>query len=135
MTITLAAVYTPIGIQEASRVRSSGVCLYAGRAVIVSGIVALTLSPMMSSRMLREGDAERGYAGWVNRRFEAIRKWYSGVLTRPMGNRAAVVVFSAFIALLIVPLAMYRRTNWPRTKTRDSSSVSSMRPPMPRSTR
>jgi multidrug efflux pump len=38
--------------------------------VIVSGVVALTLSPMMGAKLLRAGDNERGYAGWVNRRFE-----------------------------------------------------------------
>ncbi len=108
MTITLAAVYTPIGVQgglTGALFREFAFTL-AG-AVIVSGIVALTLSPMMSSRMLREGDAERGYAGWVNRRFDAIRKWYSGVLARTMGNRWAVVVFSLLIAALIPPLAMF----------------------------
>ena len=42
-------------------------------AVIVSGIVALTLSPMMASKLLRAGATERGFAGIVNRRFESVR--------------------------------------------------------------
>src|SRR5262249_4417435 len=57
MTITLAAVYTPVGIQgglTGALFREFAFTL-AG-AVIVSGVVALTLSPMMSSRLLREGD-------------------------------------------------------------------------------
>ncbi len=61
MTITLAAVYTPIGIQgglTGALFREFAFTL-AG-AVIVSGVVALTLSPMMSSKLLREGDAETG---------------------------------------------------------------------------
>ncbi len=58
MTITLAAVYTPIGIQgglTGALFREFAFTL-AG-AVIVSGVVALTLSPMMGSALLREGDS------------------------------------------------------------------------------
>src|SRR5205807_8120170 len=60
MTITLAAVYAPIGLQgglTGALFREFAFTL-AG-AVIVSGIVALTLSPMMGSRLLRSGDTER----------------------------------------------------------------------------
>ena len=65
MTITLAAVYAPIGLQgglTGALFREFAFTL-AG-AVIVSGVVALTLSPMMGSRLLRAGDTERGFAGW-----------------------------------------------------------------------
>ena len=64
MTITLAAVYAPIGIQgglTGALFREFAFTL-AG-AVVVSGIVALTLSPMMGSKLLREGDADKGFAG------------------------------------------------------------------------
>ena len=74
MTITLAAVYTPVAIQgglTGSLFREFAFTL-AG-AVIVSGIVALTLSPMMGSKLLRAGDTERGFAGFVNRRFESVQ--------------------------------------------------------------
>jgi multidrug efflux pump len=57
MTITLAAVYTPVAIQgglTGALFREFAFTL-AG-AVIVSGVVALTLSPMMGSRLLRAGD-------------------------------------------------------------------------------
>ena len=71
MTITLAAVYAPVGIQgglTGALFREFAFTL-AG-AVIVSGVVALTLSPMMGSKLLRAGDTERGFAGIVNRTFE-----------------------------------------------------------------
>ncbi len=61
MTITLAAVYAPIGIQgglTGALFREFAFTL-AG-AVMVSGIVALTLSPMMGSKLLRAGDTEQG---------------------------------------------------------------------------
>ena len=59
MTITLAAVYTPVAIQgglTGTLFREFAFTL-AG-AVLVSGVVALTLSPMMGSRLLRAGDSE-----------------------------------------------------------------------------
>ena len=87
MTITLAAVYTPVGIQgglTGALFREFAFTL-AG-AVIVSGVVALTLSPMMGAKLLRAGDNERGYAGWVNRRFESVRNAYS----RDAGGNAPV---------------------------------------------
>src|SRR3954464_376721 len=74
MTVTLAAVYAPLGIQgglTGSLFREFAFTL-AG-AVIVSGIVALTLSPMMGANLLRAGAAERGLAGWINRRFDSVR--------------------------------------------------------------
>src|SRR5437868_9298177 len=64
MTITLAAVYAPVGIQgglTGALFREFAFTL-AG-AVIVSGVVALTLSPMMGSRLLRAGDTDKGFAG------------------------------------------------------------------------
>ncbi len=83
MTITLAAVYTPIGIQgglTGALFREFAFTL-AG-AVLVSGIVALTLSPMMGSKLLRAGDTERGFAGWINRRFESVRNAYTRTADR-----------------------------------------------------
>src|SRR5262245_37740898 len=77
MTITLAAVYTPVALQgglTGALFREFAFTL-AG-AVIVSGIVALTLSPMMGSRLLRATDDERGFAGWINRRFDRLRDGY-----------------------------------------------------------
>src|SRR5258706_6119260 len=66
MNITLAAVYTPVALQgglTGSLFREFAFTL-AG-AVIISGFVALTLSPRMGSKLLRGGDTERGLAGWV----------------------------------------------------------------------
>jgi multidrug efflux pump len=107
MTITLAAVYTPIGIQgglTGALFREFAFTL-AG-AVIVSGVVALTLSPMMSSKLLREGDAEKGFAGWINRQFDRLRNAYMRVLGVTVGNRWAVIAFCSVIGLLWAPFLM-----------------------------
>ncbi len=108
MTITLVAVYTPIGIQgglTGALFREFAFTL-AG-AVLVSGIVALTLSPMMASKLLRPGDAERGYAGWVNRRFEWLRCTYSRALERTVEFRWPVLTFATMMAVMIIPLSMF----------------------------
>ena len=108
MTITLAAVYAPIGIQgglTGALFREFAFTL-AG-AVIVSGVVALTLSPMMGSRLLRAGDTERGFAGWINRRFDRLRERYTGVLSRSLAYRPVVITLWAIVALLIVPFYMF----------------------------
>ncbi|MDP9267658.1 MAG: efflux RND transporter permease subunit [Acidobacteriota bacterium] len=108
MTITLAAVYAPIGLQgglTGSLFREFAFTL-AG-AVLVSGIVALTLSPMMSSRLLRSGDAERGFAGWVNRRFDTVRRAYTGALTGTLRFRPVVLVLWAIVAVLTIPFYMF----------------------------
>ncbi len=108
MTITLAAVYTPVAIQgglTGALFREFAFTL-AG-AVIVSGIVALTLSPMMGSRLLRAGDTERGFAGWVNRRFEALRARYSRALSWTLADRPVVLVLWAIVVVLIVPFYLF----------------------------
>src|SRR5205809_6112409 len=108
MTITLAAVYTPVGIQgglTGALFREFAFTL-AG-AVIVSGVVALTLSPMMGSKLLRSGDSERGFAGWINRRFESVRRGYSGALSATLRYRPVVLVLWLIVAALIVPFYMF----------------------------
>src|SRR5712692_8071007 len=108
MTITLAAVYAPVGIQgglTGALFREFAFTL-AG-AVIISGIVALTLTPMMGSKLLRAGDTERGFAGWVNRRFENVRNTYSRILCGTLQYRPVVFVLWAIVILLIVPFYMF----------------------------
>jgi multidrug efflux pump len=104
MTITLVAVYTPVAIQgglTGSLFREFAFTL-AG-AVVVSGIVALTLSPMMGSRLLRAGDTERGFAGWINRRFDTVRETYKRALGGTLQYRPVVYVVWGFVVLLIPP--------------------------------
>ena len=108
MTITLAAVYAPIGIQgglTGALFREFAFTL-AG-AVVVSGVVALTLSPMMGSKLLRAGDTERGFAGIVNRRFEHVRSLYTRLLSGTLKYRPVVLTVWAIVALLMIPLYMF----------------------------
>jgi multidrug efflux pump len=108
MTITLAAVYTPVAIQgglTGALFREFAFTL-AG-AVIVSGVVALTLSPMMGSRLLRAGDTEKGFAGWINRRFDAVRSAYTRALAGTLRYRPVVLVLWGIVVALVVPFYMF----------------------------
>src|SRR6202795_1535855 len=108
MTITLAAVYAPIGIQgglTGALFREFAFTL-AG-AVTVSGIVALTLSPMMGSKLLRAGDADRGFSGIVNRQFERVRSLYTRTLTGTLNYRPVVLTVWVIVAVLAVPFYMF----------------------------
>ena len=104
MTITLAAVYAPIGFQgglTGSLFREFAFTL-AG-AVLISGIVALTLSPMMSSKLLKPN-----HDGWlprqIDRAFDFVRRSYSRALGATLRNRPAVYVVWIGLALLVVPM-------------------------------
>ena len=108
MTITLAAVYAPIGLQgglTGTLFREFAFTL-AG-AVLVSGVVALTLSPMMSSKLLREGDSHRGYAGWVNRQFSRLRDRYVRTLTNTLRWRPVTLTLAVLVILLGVPFFLF----------------------------
>jgi multidrug efflux pump len=108
MTITLAAVYAPIGIQgglTGTLFREFAFTL-AG-AVIVSGVVALTLSPMMGAKLLRPAVSERGFAAWINRRFDGVRNGYVRALAATLRYRPVVLTLWVIVALLIVPFYMF----------------------------
>src|ERR1051325_7472418 len=103
MTITLAAVYTPIALQgglTGALFREFALTL-AG-AVFISGVVALTLSPMMSAHLLRAGDVDKGFSGIVNRTFDRFRDWYGSHLDRTLQARRAVYVIWGTLSLLAV---------------------------------
>src|SRR5205814_7442693 len=108
MTITLASVYTPVALQgglTGSLFREFAFTL-AG-AVLISGFVALTLSPMMGSKLLRAGDTERGYAGWVNRQFDRLRQRYMRTLAGTLKYRPVTYVLWVLVLLLIFPFYMF----------------------------
>ncbi|PYK46244.1 MAG: multidrug efflux protein [Verrucomicrobia bacterium] len=103
MTITLAAVYTPIALQgglTGALFREFALTL-AG-AVFISGVVALVLSPMMSAHLLRAEHTDSGFSGLVNRTFYRFRNWYGSHLDRTLQARPAVYVIWAGISLLTI---------------------------------
>ena len=104
-TVVLAAVYTPIGIQgglTGSLFREFAFTLTG--AVIVSTVVALTLSPMMSSKLLTPGMSEHGFAGKISRDFKRFTAFYSRLLDATLNARPAVYTVWILLGLATVPL-------------------------------
>jgi multidrug efflux pump len=110
MTITLATVYAPIGFQgglTGSLFLEFAITLAA--AVVVSGVVALTLSPMMSSRLVHA----HGKEGWLTRQvnwgFEQVRRGYARLLDTALQMRWAIVLVALFVTLWAYPFYMFSR--------------------------
>ncbi len=99
MTLTLAAVYAPIGFTSGltgALFREFAFTL-AG-AVVVSGIIALTLSPMMCSKLFKQHEEEGRFGRLVERVFGAIRRFYERRLTGALRQRP---VFALMLILII----------------------------------
>ncbi|MFP2925521.1 efflux RND transporter permease subunit [Pyxidicoccus sp. 3LG] len=122
MTITLAAVYAPIAFQgglTGSLFREFALTL-AG-AVTLSGVVALTLSPMMSAALLRAGHEDHGLPGAINRGFERLRAAYARSLDRALGARG--VVYAAWAVLSLLALLMFSQSPQELAPTEDQGIV------------
>ncbi|MEM9160283.1 MAG: efflux RND transporter permease subunit, partial [Verrucomicrobiota bacterium] len=123
-TITLAAVYAPIAFQgglTGSLFREFTVTL-AG-AVIVSTVVALTLSPMLSSKVLSAKGEEKGLAGFINRLFDALRARYQKIVDGTLKARPAVYVLWGFLTLLVGPLYILSSMSTELAPTEDQGVV------------
>jgi multidrug efflux pump len=110
MTITLAAVYTPIGFQgglTGSLFLEFAITLAA--AVVLSGIVAVTLSPVMSSKFVHEHGKEGRLTRLVNRGFEAVQHRYEKLLDGAMHIRWAVVVAAVLVMAAGWPLYLFSK--------------------------
>jgi len=100
MTITLAAVYAPIGFTTGltGDVFREFAFTLAG-AVIISGFVALTLSPMMCARVLQTGHDNR-YTRWLDATMERLKNRYMHLLKMLLQIRLRVVAGIVAVALL-----------------------------------
>lgn len=109
MTVTLVAVYIPIGLQgglTGALFREFAFTL-AG-AVAISGVVALTLSPTMAANLLRSAqDEERGLTGWLNHRFDRLREAYGRALGSTLGARPAVYLVWIVFSLCTIPMFLF----------------------------
>ncbi|MBL8709201.1 MAG: efflux RND transporter permease subunit [Rhodospirillaceae bacterium] len=102
MTITLAAVYAPIAFMTGlTGALFKEFALTLAGAVVVSGVVALTLSPMMCSKLLRHDPNKRGFAHRIDLVFDAVRRGYLRVLGASLRDRAATVVFGLIVLVAL----------------------------------
>jgi multidrug efflux pump len=110
MTITLAAVYAPIGFQgglTGTLFLEFAITLAA--AVVLSGFVAITLSPVMSSRFVHPHGKEGKLTALVNRGFDWVRARYARMLDGALGMRWAVVIAALVVMFAAWPLYTHSR--------------------------
>jgi len=108
MTITLAAVYAPIGLLGGlTGALFKEFALTLAGAVVISGIVALTLSPMMCSKLLRHEENPSGLAYRLDNLFASLKRRYQRALHSLLNTRSVVLVFAALVLLLIPVFLMF----------------------------
>lgn len=110
MTITLAAVYAPVGFQKGltgALFREFAFTL-AG-SVLISGFVALTLSPMMCAKILRHNSNPRGFEHFLNVTFSKFQSLYERALHGVLNTRPAVFIVATLVFLSIIPFFMMTR--------------------------
>lgn len=100
MTTTLVAVYLPIGFQGGlTGVLFTEFAFTLAGSVLLSGVIALTLSPMMSAKMLKphdEGGKSR-FETWLDARFDWLRHGYQRKLHGALDTKGVIAVFGAIV--------------------------------------
>ncbi len=109
MTITLAAVYAPIGfVSGLTGVLFREFAFTLAGAVIVSGVIALTLSPMMASRLLKPHTGSGRFNRLLDRLFASLRRRYERRLHRTLDRRPVTLLVLA--AVMAATAIMYMTT-------------------------
>ena len=122
MTITLAAVYAPIGLMAGlTGALFKEFAITLAGSVIVSGIVALTLSPVMSSLMLKPKENEGRMAKMAEYVFDKLAHYYSCVLHFSLAHRWLTLVFA--LAVFVSLPFLYSQTKQELAPSEDQASV------------
>ncbi len=130
MTLTLAAVYAPIGFL-------SGLTGFLFRefaftlavAVLISGLVAITLSPIMSAYVSPEGGKEGKLTVKVNSGFERLQNFYGRMLDKVFTYKAQVIFVAIMFSLLTVPFYMFSQKELAPVEDQGSIQVVVEAPP------
>ncbi|HAE78530.1 MexW/MexI family multidrug efflux RND transporter permease subunit [Morganella morganii] len=122
MTITLAAVYAPIGLMSGlTGALFREFALTLAGAVIVSGIVALTLSPVMSSFMLNAGQNEGRMAAGAEYVFSSLAAGYGRLLNFLLDHRRITGLFAVAVCISL-PL-LYQQAQQELAPAEDQASI------------
>ncbi|MGE3919412.1 MAG: efflux RND transporter permease subunit, partial [Gammaproteobacteria bacterium] len=98
MTITLAAVYAPIGFMSGlTGALFKEFAFTLALTVIISGIVALTLSPMLCSRLLNRNDLNNRFVHYIDTIFERLKSNYQTKLHKSLNYRSVILVMAATV--------------------------------------
>ena len=110
MTTTLIAVYLPIGFQGGlTGVLFTEFAFTLAGAVLLSGVIALTLTPMMSSKILQPHDPDHPkskFENWLDSRFEKLHHGYQRKLHSALETRSVIAAFGLIVLVSCVFLYM-----------------------------
>src|SRR5699024_6808946 len=90
-------------------------------AVLVSGIVALTLSPMMCAKFLKQGAGKEGFSHWLDVRFDSLRNWYERMLHGALNYLPVTIVFA--VAVLVSVFLLFSTTKNELAPTEDQGFI------------
>ena len=125
MTLTLVAVYLPIGfLGGLTGVLFSEFALTLAGAVVISGFIALVLSPMMCAYLLVDHDHQGKIANWLDQKFDLLHHQYERVLGMCLNNRGAVMLF-ALVIFCSLPI-FYQLAQKELAPDEDSGSIFAM---------
>ncbi len=108
MTITLAAVYTPIGFMGGlTGALFKEFAFTLASAVVISGVIALTLSPMMCSKILTAETSNGRFAEWLDQFFNRLKDRYQRVLNQLLDTRGIILVLCAVVLVMLPYLYLH----------------------------
>ncbi|ESP91046.1 efflux RND transporter permease subunit [Pseudoalteromonas luteoviolacea] len=130
MTITLAVVYAPIGfVSGLTGALFKEFAFTLAIAVFISGIVAVTLSPVMSAFVLKEGGAESNFTKRVNQFFDRLGLMYAKALKASFRYKVQIVFASIVLSTLMVPFYLYSAKELAPVEDQSSVYIVSDAPP------
>lgn len=121
MTITLATVYAPIGfLSGLTGVLFKEFAFSLAIAVLISGAVALTLSPIMSAYVCPPGGQEGKFTIRVNNWLSKLENLYGKILDKTLQNNAQIMFIAVFFSVLIIPLFLFSQQELAPTEDQGS---------------
>jgi len=104
-TIVLCVVYAPIGLLGGlTGVLFKEFAFTLVGTIIISTIIALTLSPMMCSRILKPTVSDNAYARFINKFFERLHLRYENFLRASLRTRSVTIFFAAAVVAMLVAM-------------------------------
>jgi multidrug efflux pump len=101
-SIVLCVVYAPIGLLGGlTGILFQEFAFTLVGTIIISTIVALTLSPMMCSRVLKPSIDNNAYARFINHRFEQLQRSYEKFLANSLQTRSVTIVFVVCVVVML----------------------------------
>jgi multidrug efflux pump len=130
MSITLAAVYVPIGfLSGLTGVLIKEFAFTLAVAVLISGMIALTLSPIMSAYASPAQGQEGAMTRWVNARFSSLQRRYEVFLSHSLGWTPQLLGFALVFSLLSVPFLLMSQQELAPIEDQNEIFVISTPPP------